>query len=134
MTAHAAVYGRLGRDPEQRTSAAGKVWASASMAVQAGDDDAAMWFGVVAFGKVAETLCRHAKGDPIGVSGRLQMNRWTDREGKEHERLQIVADSIVSARTVRPSGGKRKAREDRSAPAPAGAGRQDDVPNDEIPF
>lgn len=61
----------------------------------------------MAFGKVAETLARHKKGDLISASGRLKLNRWTDRDGGEHEQLQIVADAVVSARSVRPGGRRR---------------------------
>ena len=37
---------------------------------------------------------------------------WTDRDGKECERLQIIADTVISAKSVRPGGGRRQARED----------------------
>ena len=44
-------------------------------------------------------LLRHAKGDPLSVTGRLQANTWTSREGEERRQLQIVADAIVRAAT-----------------------------------
>ena len=113
MSGQAAVYGRLGRDPEQRTSQSGNPWATASMAVSLsdGEDDAVTWFGVVAFGKVAETLAKHAKGDMVSVSGRLKLNRWRDQSGAEREQLQIVADTVVSVKSVR-SGVSRRAGTD----------------------
>lgn len=115
MTAAAALYGRLGRDPDPRTSQSGNPWATASIAVALGDDDAPpMWFNVIAFGRTAEVLCKHAKGDLLSVSGRLQMNRWRGQDGAEREQLQIVADSIVSAKGVRPSGGRRNGATDRA--------------------
>lgn len=111
MSAQIAAYGRLGADPVQRQSQSGKPWATASLAVQIGEGDDAppQWFQLVAFGRSAETLARHAKGDLVSVSGRLQLNRWQDRDGKDHERLQIVADAVLSARSVRPGGRKREA-------------------------
>lgn len=112
MTAQIAAYGRLGSDPAERKSQAGKPWATASIAVQLADGDqdtSAQWFNLVAFGKVAETLARHAKGDMLGVSGRLKLNRWTDGEGKDHERLQIIVDTVIGAKSVRPAGGRRSA-------------------------
>ena len=63
---------------------------------------------MTAFGRVASDLAQHAKGDPVSVSGRLQWSRWTDRDGDEREQWQIIADALVSARTVRPRGGRRK--------------------------
>jgi single-strand DNA-binding protein len=112
MSGSAALYGRLGADPVQRTSQAGKPWATATLAVDLGSgedhDSPPQWFGVVAFGRAAEQLCRLSKGDLLSVSGRLQVNRWRDREGAEREQLQVIADSIVSAKTVRPGGGRRR--------------------------
>ncbi|MDE2303546.1 MAG: single-stranded DNA-binding protein [Sphingomonadales bacterium] len=119
MSAQIAAYGRLGSDPEKRTSQAGKEWARASIAVQLceardGEDDApATWLSIVAFGRVAETLARHRKGDLVSVAGRLQLNRWTDREGQTREQLQVIADAIVSAKAVRPGGGRRDGGSDR---------------------
>jgi single stranded DNA-binding protein len=110
MSAQIAAYGRLGRDPEQRTSQSGNPWATASIAVSLGDgdDDATQWFSVVAFGKVAEVLCRHNKGDLVSVSGRLKLNRWRGQDGGEREQLQIIADTVISAKTVRPAGGRKR--------------------------
>ncbi|PZR47977.1 MAG: single-stranded DNA-binding protein [Stutzerimonas stutzeri] len=110
MSAQVAAHGRLGADPVQRASQTGNIWATASLAVTlAGEREApAQWFGIVAFGRIAESLCRHAKGDLISVAGQLQSNRRTDREGNEREGLQIVADAIVSAKAVRQGGGRRR--------------------------
>lgn len=110
MTAAIAIYGRLGGDPEQRTAQSGNLWAKASLAVhlESGDDAAPTWFSIVAFSRVAESLCRHSKGDLISASGRLQLNRWTGSDGQEREQLQVVADTIVSAKSVRPGGGRKR--------------------------
>lgn len=107
MTAQLAAYGRLGGDPVERTAQSGKTWATASLAVNGGDDKPTLWVSVVAFDRAAQDLCRHAKGDHVSVSGRLQLNKWNDHEGKEREQLQVVVDALVSARSVRPAGGRR---------------------------
>lgn len=138
MNAQVACYGRLGRDPEMRTSQSGKEWCSASIAVDAslGQDDPPLWLKIVCFGRVAETLAKHQKGDLLSVSGRLEVSRWTDREGKAREQLQVIADTVISARTVRPGGGrKRQADPDPMRQGPpdrmaAGGGPLDD----EFPF
>jgi single stranded DNA-binding protein len=112
MTAQIAAHGRLGGDPVQRTAKSGTAWATASIAVQLGNGDdneaPAQWFALVAFGRTAETLARHAKGDLISVSGRLQLNRDKDREGSDREQLQVIADTVMSAKSVRPAGGRRR--------------------------
>ena len=66
----------------------------------------------------------------INVAGRVQLNRWTDRDGVEQERLQILADSLVSARSTRPPGGKRRQQPpDNGQPPPADF--DDPLPDDE---
>jgi len=109
MTAQVAAYGRLGVDPIKRTSRAGQEWATASIAVDLGDGDqeATQWFDVVAFGRIAETLCKHSKGDLVSVCGRLKLNRWQDQAGNEREQLRVIADTVMSARTVRQGGARR---------------------------
>ncbi|MDG4902930.1 MULTISPECIES: hypothetical protein [unclassified Mesorhizobium] len=67
-----------------------------------------MWIGIVALGSVADDLLRHGNGGLLSASGRVQRSTLTTQAGEKRE-LQIVADAIVSARMVCPSGGKRGA-------------------------
>ncbi len=105
-----AVHGRLGGDPKEIPTKTGTPMAVCSIAVSLdtrGEEQETEWFGLVAFGKVAESLLRHKRGDMLSASGRVQLNTWT-------------TDSVVSARTVRPGGGKRKQQsqqQDYQAPA-----------------
>jgi single-strand DNA-binding protein len=111
MTMHASAYGRLGRDPKPINTQSGKPMASASIAVDMStqrDPDATHWLPLLAFGQQAEALLRHAQGDMLAVTGRLQRNTWTDKDGTHHIDLQLIADQITSSRTVRPGGGRRK--------------------------
>ena len=118
----ASCYGRLGRDPETRTAASGKAWTSAPMAVDVtgrnDDADRTMWVRLVAFGKQSDALARHRRGDLLSAIGRLTMSVWTDREGNERESWQMVVEALVSAHTVRPGGGRKKAQ-------PAGEARRE---------
>lgn len=109
MSAQLAAYGRLGSDPVERTSQAGRAWATCTIAVamQGEDDTPPLWLGIVAFGRAAEALCRHAKGDLLSVSGQMKLNRWRDSAGNDREQLQVIADSVVSAKSVRPGGARR---------------------------
>ena len=109
----AAAYGRLGGDPREIATRTGTKMAVASIAVDLddgrGDGDAGpFWLNIIAFGRVADTLLRHSCGDLLSASGRLQINRYIARDGSEREQLQLVADSIVSARSVRPGGGRKR--------------------------
>jgi len=61
-----------------------------------------MLLGVVAFGRQAEFLMHHDKVDLMCVAGALQVNQWTGQDGIQQTGYQVVADSVISARTVRP--------------------------------
>ena len=114
MSAQIAAYGRLGRDPRPVDTSSGKAMTVASVAVtvesrESGETgEGTLWLDVVSFGRVADDLARHAKGDLVSVAGRMQLSRFTSStSGEVRESWQVVADALVSARTVRPKGGRR---------------------------
>ena len=118
MTAQLAVHGRLGRDPRPIETGSGKPMTVASIAVsvearESGETgEGTLWLDVLAFGRVADDLARHVKGDTVSVAGRLQLSRFTSSTtGEARENWQCVADSVISARTVRPAGGRRSGSE-----------------------
>lgn len=117
----ASVYGCLSGDPIGRATRNGKPMATASMAVNAARADAnedTVWVSLAAFGKTAKALLRNAKGDLLAVMGTLYRTQFTGRGGQERKGWSLTVEAIVSARTVRPSGGRKRA--DKPAPQPAG--------------
>ena len=116
MSGHAAVsaYGRLTGDPREIKTRTGTPMTVARLAAslpcrENGEDgEATTYFGLVAFGELAESLARHFKGDTVGAFGRVKINRYTNRDGEAREELSIMADGLVSARTVRPGGGRKR--------------------------
>ncbi len=139
MTAHLAIYGRLGRDPYSIETKNGKPMATVNVAVEIGRDGEGepLWIGILAFGRVADDLLRHRKGDLLSAFGRVQRRTWKTRDGEEREQLQIIAESIISARTVQPGGESKRA--DAPADADNSAGdpapeRGGEIADDEIPF
>lgn len=135
MTMQAAAYGRIGQDSKSITTRTGKAIATASIAVAIGDaDEPPLWLGVVAFGHAAEDLLRQKKSDLISVSGRVQRNAWTTPAGEKREQLQIVADTLMSARTVRPAGGRRRSDDTRDKEQPPTRASGEPGLSDEIPF
>jgi single-stranded DNA-binding protein len=66
--------------------------------------EATFWLGVIAFGKQADALAKHRKGDLVSVAGNMQLNQWAGQDGGTQQVYQVIADSILSARTVRPGG------------------------------
>ncbi len=106
----ASVYGRLGAAPVERETRNSNAMVTASIAVNAarfGADEDTAWFSLAAFGKTAESLLRHQKGDLLAAMGPLTRRRYTDRDGVEREGWSLTCEQIMSARTVRPGGGRK---------------------------
>ena len=96
-------------DPETRTTGKGTNMAMARLAVSlpcntAEDGQSTFWLGVIAFGKQADALARHVKGDLVSVAGNMQLNQWKGQDGGTLQGYQVLVDSVISARTVRPGG------------------------------
>lgn len=128
----ASLYGRLGGDPVERQTRNDAEMVTVSLAVSAGRPDAdeeTQWFNLIAFGRAAKDLARHAKGDLVGCMGPLTKNRYTAHNGQEREGWSLTVESIVSARTVRPGGGRKRA--ETAKPAPAGASADNGRPFDD---
>ena len=130
----ASVYGRLGGDPVERETRSSKEMVTVSLAVNVARPDAdadTEWFSLVAFGRAAKDMMRHAKGDLIACMGIVTKNRYTARDGQERESWSLNVDAIVSARTVRPSGGRKRTG---ATPTPADTPAGNGTPfNDPIP-
>ncbi|MDE0155125.1 MAG: single-stranded DNA-binding protein [Gammaproteobacteria bacterium] len=110
-----SAYGRLGKDPKFIQTASGKKMTAASLAVsldlrEGGETlDGTQWLNLVAFEKLADLLARHKQGELVNIFGRCQLSRYQGKDGETRETLTVVVDGLVSARTTRPGGGKRKA-------------------------
>jgi single stranded DNA-binding protein (ssb) len=110
MTAQIAAYGRLVADVQSKTTSTGSTMAFSRLVASlpcrsAENGEAPLWLAVIAFGKQADALARHRKGDMVSVSGIMQVNQWTAQDGSTASGYQVVADSVVSARTARPDSG-----------------------------
>ncbi|EFE5821885.1 single-stranded DNA-binding protein [Escherichia coli] len=136
MTAQIAAYGRLVDYPQVKQTSKGTPMTLARMAVslpcsQAQDGQATLWLSVIAFGKQADQLAGHEKGNIISVSGVMQVSQWTGQDGETRQGYQVIADSVISAKTVRPGGSRRKTTGTQGNQPPAGG---DDPYGDDIPF
>lgn len=109
MTAQLATHGRIAADVQTKTTSNDKHMAFTRLAVlmpcrTAENGEVTLWLAVLAFGKQADALTRHQKGDLVSVAGAMQVNQWTAQDGSTQQGWQIVADSVISARTARPGG------------------------------
>ncbi|WP_295885430.1 single-stranded DNA-binding protein [uncultured Thiohalocapsa sp.] len=113
----ASIHGRLGKDPQPINTRTGKPMTAASVAVDVSqrDQESTLWVRVIAFGKLADQLAKHAKGETLSASGRLELSKWTAEDGTARESWQLIADALVSARTVRP-GSARSNRQGTTGP------------------
>ncbi|WP_318527017.1 single-stranded DNA-binding protein [Escherichia coli] len=97
MTAQIAAYGRLVDDPQVKQTSKGTPMTLARMAVplpcsQADDGTATMWLSVLAFGRQAEALERHRKGELLSVAGNMQISQWT---GQNNRRGMMIRTGIT---------------------------------------
>lgn len=96
----AAIVGRLGKDPELRTTQSGKSVTSFSLAVQRprknqNGDYESDWIDVQAWGTTAEFICKYfQQGQLMAVSGRIQVRTYKDRDGNNRKAVEIVAQDV----------------------------------------
>lgn len=88
-----SLVGNLARAPEQICFASGRVKTTLVIAVNSisaqknseKSSDKADFYRVETWGKLAELAQKYlSKGNQVGVCGRLIMEHWTDKQGREH--------------------------------------------------
>lgn len=146
------LMGNLTRDPQVRYTGSGTAVTEVGLAVnrtwfdkQANERREEVTFvDVTLWGRTAEVAGEYlAKGRPVLIEGRLQLDQWDDKEtGQKRSKLHVVGENM----TMLPSGGAGGGpRSDRSTPTssgpdseqgksnfePAGGGA---APDDEVPF
>lgn len=96
------IIGNLGRDPELRYTPQGDAVCNFSVAVnekkrdKTGElQDITTWFKVTLWRKQAENASKYlSKGSQIYIEGRLHVDEWTDRDGKNRFTLEITATDM----------------------------------------
>jgi single-strand DNA-binding protein len=128
------LIGNLTRDPQIKHTTGGTAVAELGMAVSR------RWFDktanqmkeettfvdVTLFGKTAEVAGEYlAKGRPVMIEGRLQLDSWEDREtGHKRSKLRVVGENLVLM------GGKRDEGpgEERQVAQPPAPSSDDETP------
>jgi single-strand DNA-binding protein len=77
----ACFEGRLGADPELKTSKAGRQWLKCNVAV--GEGDLTQWVKVAVFVKAEELAAVLTKGSRVYCEGGLRVETWTDKDGRD---------------------------------------------------
>ena len=97
-----SLTGRAGRDAELRQLENGNKVTNFSLAVsqrptRTNPKPDAEWFDINLWGNSAEVAAQFVKkGGQVGITGRLSLERWTDRStGEERVKLAVNADSLT---------------------------------------
>ena len=125
--------GNLGKDPETRYLPSGAAVCNFSIAVSESWKDKSTgeqkerteWMNIEVWGKAAEACQTYLnKGSQCYVEGKLQTDKWQDKDGNDRWTTKVRADSVQFLG----SKGDRT-----SAPAPAPSTPPDEF-DDDIPF
>lgn len=122
------LIGRLGRDPDERTTAGGKRVSSFSLATDtyrgANTEKLTEWHRVVVFGKIAEQCNRYLhKGRLVCVEGHLQTRAWEKSPGDKKYFTNVVASRVTFLDS-------KSQPESQESPEPEAAAQQEQA----IPF
>ena len=141
MLNHITIMGRLTRDPEMRNTQSGVAVASFTLAVDRdfggrdGGEKQTDFIDCTAWRHTAEFVSKYfSKGRMAVVSGRLQIDNYTDNDGNKRKSAKVVADNIYFGDSKKD--GATGGQSDESAsftPAPSGFVTVD-VDDGELPF
>lgn len=132
------VIGRVAFDPEVRKAGSGEV-TGLKLAIneswkdkQSGQwKEKTVWLKVNCWDYLAGKAGALRKGDSVFVSGALETQAWTNKDGQKVESLELRADKLLKIE-VQKTGGQSEGGGRRSEPQQREAFSQD--LDDEIPF
>jgi single-strand DNA-binding protein len=138
------LVGNLGRDPELRYTPQGTPVCSFTLATnerrkdRAGENqDVTTWFRVTLWGRQAETASQYlSKGRPVYIEGRLRVEEWTDKDGKQRHTLEVHATDMqfIGGRGDEAAGANVRTESSTSGRSEPAMGAGDDISDDDIPF
>lgn len=91
------IVGNLGQNPELRYTPNGDAVCSFTLATneKRGGNEKTTWFKITLWGKRAEAGAKYlTKGSAVYIEGRLSVEEWTDKEGKNRYTLDIQATDM----------------------------------------
>lgn len=136
------LIGRLGKDPEIKSTPSGTTVTKFSLATdekftdRAGEkQDRTEWHNIVAFGKLAEICGQYLrKGKLVYIDGSIHYDSWDDKEsGQKKYRTEITAANMkMLDRKGDDEGGSYAGASRKSAGTSTGAPQVED--DEEVPF
>lgn len=110
------IQGRLTKDPEQKVGSSGAEYVKFTVAVdrKRSKDKAVDFFDCTAFQQTGAFVAKYfAKGDGVIVSGRMESDKFTDKEGMKRTTWGITVEDVEFPL------GKGKAESSSTAPSEA---------------
>lgn len=141
--------GRLTRDPELKYTSGGTAVASFGLAVNrtyTKDNEKKQdtcFIDVTAWGRMGEVISEYmAKGGQVFITGRLQLDQWTDKRSDEKrskiklvaENIQFLGDKHGSGNGGGNSGGGSSAPRGRPNPTPPSGPDDWNTEEEDVPF
>ncbi|MBN1379014.1 MAG: single-stranded DNA-binding protein [Gammaproteobacteria bacterium] len=136
------LIGHLGADPEVKYMPSGSAVTNLSLATteswkdkQSGDkQERTEWHRVAMFGRLAEIAGEYLrKGSQVYIEGRIQTDKWQDKDGKDRYTTKIIANDMQMLGGRGGSG----TGDFNSAPSSSASSGADSPPgdfDDDIPF
>lgn len=131
--------GNLTKDPEIRYTSKGTAVGSIGMAIndtfkdaQGNVKETVTFIDVIVWGRAAENCKQYlAKGRPVFVEGRLQLDQW-EKDGEKKTKLTVKADRVqflgTPSDTSRPAQRERPTHPMNTDPANIVAEEEDSIP------
>ena len=97
---HVTLLGRVGADPELRSTRSGTAVVQLRLATdrysKSNETTETDWHSVVVWDKTAEAVDRYvAKGDRVHVTGRLQQHSWQTDSGERRSKVEVHASEVI---------------------------------------
>ncbi len=97
------LIGNLGKDPEVKNLASGKIKANFSLATSENYKNSqgekvteTQWHNIVAWGKIAEIAENYLqKGNKVAIEGKLVHRVYDDKDGNKKYITEVVANSVM---------------------------------------
>lgn len=129
----AIIVGRVGQDPDVRTTNGGKTIVNMSVATseRRNGEETTEWHRVTVIGSAAEFAAKYLKkGDLVYLEGKIQTRKWTDKAGIERYTTEVACFIVQSLSSQGSTGNNRSGTRQRPQSQQMGS----DFDDDQIPF
>ncbi len=89
------VTGSLYGNPTVKTSQSGKTFTTAKLKAD-GKDGATVWCSLIAFDEQGEWLATLKANATLSVSGRAEVQAWSNKSGEPQAGLSLVVDDVAT--------------------------------------